>query len=54
MNELGYDFIDVSRSWYDCLKNVKPSGPSHFREAYAYGVGMMLEYNRAYLKSNDP
>lgn len=35
------------------LKSVKPSGPSHFREAYAYGMGMMLDYNSQYIHFSD-
>lgn len=46
MHQMGFDYIDDTRLYADFLRWIEPSGKSHFREAYAYGIGMMLQYNK--------
>ena len=48
---MGFDYLDDTRIYADFLKSVEPSGLSQFREAYAYGMGMILEYNKQFINS---
>ena len=45
---MGFDYIDDSRSYSDFLRGIEPKGPSSFKLAYAYGLGMILDFNSEY------
>lgn len=51
MHQLGFDYLDDSRLYADFLRSITPSGQSKFREAYAYGLGMILQYNKQFIFS---
>ena len=40
----GFNFIDGSRNYKEVLKKVRPEGISSFREAYANGIGNILQF----------
>ena len=54
LQHMGFDYIDKHRNYVDTLRKVtQPKGPSNFRQAYAYGVGMMLNYAVQYIEEAD-
>ena len=51
MHQMGFDFIDDTRLYEGFLRHVEPSGESLFKEAYAYGIGMMLQFNQEFIQT---
>ena len=51
--QMGLDQFDSDRRYKNVLNQIKPNGKSNFREAYAFGIGMMLDFNKEYLMIND-
>ena len=51
MHQMGFDFIDDTRLYEGFLRHVEPSGDSLFKEAYAYGIGMMLQFNQEFIQT---
>ena len=49
LQKLGFDFVDQDREYFILLNSVCPSGPSNFREMYATGIGILLNFNQNYL-----
>lgn len=50
---MGFDYIDSARSYAQVLDSVSCSGRSQFRSAYAYGIGMLLNFSEEYIYSHD-
>jgi hypothetical protein len=46
---LGFDKIDKHRDYVQIMDKVNPSGESSVKEAYAYGIGAILNFNRDYM-----
>ena len=46
---MGFDKVDKHRDYVQIFENVNPSGESSIKEAYAYGIGTMLNFNRNYI-----
>lgn len=49
LKKIGFDKIDKHRDYANLMDQVQPSGESSIKEAYAFGIGMILNFNRYYL-----
>ena len=45
LHKLGFDFVDQDREYFSFLNSIKPEGSSNFREMYATGIGLLLDFN---------
>jgi hypothetical protein len=50
---MGFDYIDSARSYAQVLDSVTCRGSSQFRSAYAYGIGLLLNFSEEYIYSHD-
>ena len=50
---MGMDQLDSDKRYATLLKKFKPGGISNFRQAYAYGIGLMLDFNKEYIMTHD-
>jgi hypothetical protein len=46
---MGFDKIDKHRDYVQIFENIDTSGESSIKEAYAYGIGQLLNFNRNYI-----
>ena len=53
LQKLGFDFVDQSNSFSAVLTNVNAAGAPVFKQAYAYGLGMILNFNQEYIARSD-
>lgn len=46
LKQIGYNKIDKTREYFNTLNAITHSqSPTSWREAYAYGLGMMMQFN---------
>ena len=46
---MGFDIIDGSRNYDELLRKVEPGGNNNFNQAYAFGLGMIMDFNYQYV-----
>lgn len=46
----GFNFLDSSANYKETFKKVRPEGASTFREAYATGIGHIVQFLSMYKK----
>ena len=52
LQQMGFDKIDSRQDITTFLKSISiPSGPSKIKEAYAYGMGLILDFNNTYCEN---
>jgi len=52
LQNIGFDYIDKHQSFKYSLIQCNPEGQCLFRQAYAYGIGMLMDFNKTYLTEN--
>ena len=53
LQQMGFDYIDTTRSYSHVMDSVICQGESEFRNAYAYGMGMILHFTEEYISQNE-